>query len=198
MNGRMRRWRRPALVPYLFFLPFALLAVQYAIIADGLGEPYPALMMPSFSGTLTNSGTITFRVIEVEVRFLDGGASEHPALSTILAPMPSGTLMPTCAYVFRSHPITPDPPRPRAGIKDWLVDHLLPRRGRRFRQLRAGNPLSSDAVAWLRQRVGQVYPGRTARSVTFLWYQDSYRVAGGRFNRVDHRLAEKAQVLIAP
>ncbi len=191
-------WRHRSVVPVLFVLPFVALIVQCVLIVTRIGEPYPAIMMPGFVGTQTSAeGAIGVQAIEIEVRFVGSSAIERPRLATLLAPMPIGMLMPASAYMFHSHPTGTSPLRPRSGLKDWLVDTVLPLRGRRYRRALAGNPPAPDTVQWIGRRLESLYPRRPVQSVTFNWYRDFYRLQEGRPERIEHQQFDSYRIAIA-
>ena len=62
-----------------FTIPFLVVLAQAVFMHAGFGEPYPALMMPAFSGTRTApDGSIGVTSIEVAVCFADGAATQIP------------------------------------------------------------------------------------------------------------------------
>jgi hypothetical protein len=76
-----------------FGLPVLLVLAQAVFMRAGYREPYPALLMPDFSGTRTaTDGTIDVTTSEITVQFDDETAAEIP-VRALLAPMPAMTTM---------------------------------------------------------------------------------------------------------
>ncbi len=198
MPNRQRRDRSKSLIATLFALPFLIVASDFALIEAGVGEPYPAIMMPGFRGTQMNEdGTIRVQIVEPEVTFIGSAEIQRPSLATLLDPMPAGMLMPTCSRFFRSYPHAAGSPPPRVGLKAWLIDHVLPLRDRRARQVMAGNPPSPETTRWIGERVARLYPGRRGQSVTFTWFRDNYRFRDGRFDRLTHDRIDTYRIIIS-
>jgi hypothetical protein len=87
-------------------LPFLVVLAQAAFIGAGYREPYPALMMPDFSGTRTSpDGSIHVDAIEILAHF-EGGQVGHLPLEKLMAPMPWFTMMPASRVGLRTldHP----------------------------------------------------------------------------------------------
>jgi hypothetical protein len=163
-------------ISLLFLLPIVALVLQFALIRGGYGEPYPALMMPGFTGTATNAdGNITFIAVDTRVGFAPDGATEPLTLARLFASMPSSMRGPTAWDVFRPTPQSPSQSRVRTGRKAWLVDHLLPSRVRRDERIANGNPLTADTLRWLSDRMRSLYPDRRALWIEFSWHRETYR-----------------------
>ena len=175
------------LIQFAFALPFAAVLVQFAIIGAGFGEPYPAIMMPDFRGKgASRAGIVRVRTLEVAVAFVDGSAAQ-PTLAALLTPLPRSMFAQVTLRNFRAtapFPLGDEPPR--VGVKAWLVDHVTPIRSIRYRRRAAGNPPPPDTVAWLRDRLRLMYPGRQAQRIQFQWYRDGYRLRDLSFQRVEH------------
>ena len=77
-----------------FGLPFLVVLAQGIFIGAGHREPYPALMMPDFSGTrMAPDRSIAIDAVELSARFDDGEIVDVP-LDGLLSPMPRFTRMP--------------------------------------------------------------------------------------------------------
>jgi hypothetical protein len=99
------RTHRSWLISLLFIFPFLALVVQFALISMRLGEPYPGLMMPAFTGTQTTAdGNVTVVTVDIAVGFADAAATEHPSLARLFEPMPGSMLGAASGNVFRSAP----------------------------------------------------------------------------------------------
>jgi hypothetical protein len=188
--------RRNRRISLLFVLPIAAVALQFALIYGGYGEPYPALMMPSFGGNPTNAaGAITFMTVEAEVGFADGKGTEPLTLARLFAPMPNSMHNPTAWDVFRPTPISASDNRPiRTGLKAWLIDHVLPMRTRRHQQMENGNVTTADTRRWLSERTRSLYPARRATWVEYRWYRDTYQRVDTAVRRTDRTQTARAHI----
>ncbi|HKQ60101.1 MAG TPA: hypothetical protein VJS92_02375 [Candidatus Polarisedimenticolaceae bacterium] len=149
----------------LFALVVALQPVQYLFIAQ-FGEPYPALTMPRFAGTLTDErGDIRARNVIAEVRFDDGGTAEL-SYDRLLAEAPVSHRDRIMEFVFA--------PRgaPSASVSAWKR-RFLPGLAARYEGPTRPTP-DPRTVAWLGERLGALFPGRRARGVTFRWFFEIY------------------------
>jgi hypothetical protein len=85
-----------------FALPFLVVLAQAAFMAAGHREPYPALLMPDFSGTRTSpDGSIHVDEVEILAHFDDGQVGPMP-LKRLMAPMPWFTMMPASRIGLRT------------------------------------------------------------------------------------------------
>ena len=163
-----------------------------------LGEPYPGLMMPAFTGTQTTAdGNVTVVTVDIAVGFADTAATEQPSLARLFEPMPGSMLGAASGNVFRSSPVAGDAGQPRLGRKAWLIDHLMPNRTLRYRRLAEGNPPAPDTIRWLRRRLAVLYPARRAKWIDFRWYRNSYRIRHTTFELMNRVLIDSYHVDIA-
>jgi hypothetical protein len=151
-------------IPLLFVLVLLWMPAQYLISAR-YGEPYPALVMPGFGGTLAGEdGKIHITNVTCKVLFRDGAAAWVSAYD-LLAQAPS-------AYhnVIMSHMFGPAKPRPSPS---WVALRLFP--GRVLSRLReAQTEPDPQTKEWLSQRVQALFPSQTPSTVTFVWYVETF------------------------
>jgi len=188
------------LQPYrmLFVAATLVLPLQFALIYGRIGEPYPALMMPGFNGSLMDAnGVISFHTVDVVVDLAGPPKTDNLSLAVLLAPLPAAMVMPTASLAFHSRePLRAIVP-PRSGLKDWLVDTLLPLRQVRFRRAVTGNAPTAETIEWLRRRLHYLYPHRMARSIAFRWYRDSYSIRDGHLVRLSHEPVDTYRIRLA-
>jgi hypothetical protein len=152
----------------LFLALMLWMAIQYLITAR-YGEPYPALAMPSFAGTLTDrNGNTRIQNVKCKVLFRDGGeawTSEYDLLSQA----PSAYHDAIMRHMFG--PVPTDPPR----LPRRLTALLFPGRFlSRYRE--AQQELDSQTRLWLKRRMQALYPSQTVTAVTFVWYADIFNL----------------------
>jgi hypothetical protein len=174
--------RRRNAVLLLFLAVIGAAALQEVFILQ-FGEPYPALRMPSFRGTLGAGDKVVLRDVEVVIGFADGG-TEQLSPHQLLAEAPDPLRMLMMSANFRpgaerpSH--SPQPP-PAGGVKRFVL-RLVPGytlANRRWQEKEAPPPTRR----WLRRRLAALHPGRTPVAVDFRWYDDTYSLADGSFIR---------------
>ncbi len=160
-----------------------------------LGEPYPGLMMPGFTGTqMTADGKVTVVTVEIQVGFADVTSTEQPSLAQLLAPMPASMFGAVSWNMFHSMQAAGKVLQPRQGLKAWLIDHVLPHRTLRFRRMATGNSPAPDTVQWLQRRLGVLYPERRAQWIDFRWYQNSYLLRNTAFEPVSRALIDSYRI----
>jgi hypothetical protein len=151
-----------AAVVLLYVVP-----VPWMVLSE---EPYPALRMPSFTGTAPAGNALVLRSVEVRVDFADGGTADVDRRD-LLADMPDSHHDRVLEVNFGTPGSTARP---------------LSRTVRLLRQLFpdiaadvAPSPDTPAATrAWLRGRLEVLYPRRTATRVCFRWYNDTYAGRG--------------------
>lgn len=154
----------------LVFAALALLfALQVVLIGSGVGEPYPALMMPGFvgSGGFT-AGTV--RVKRMEAVLVHAGGETVVSQRRLLAPYPDAHH----STIARS---SLSPPQVDAPLSDYWLRRILPRAG--IRPGRGAGPVDPSLCAWARARAAELLPGVTVRRMEIRWNVDSFR-AGSR------------------
>ena len=169
-----RRPEPPRWVQWLFALPVAALIGQGALDYVGLGEPYPALIMPGFGGTRTDGdGIIHATTLEIEVHFVDSPQVERPTVPAFFR-LPGSIVGVAAGNVFRHR--RADKGAPRSAMKYRLRDTLMPSRARRAARLANGNQPTQGLIDWTRRRIAALYPGRAPRAVIVNWFDARYRV----------------------
>jgi len=168
---RSERW-----IPLVFALVVVLLPAQYWFASTNpWGEPYPALLMPSFAGTGTDGhGLPSGESVTIVVSFEDGTVESVP-LRTLLARAPSGQIMAIAHIALKPKPPPPlDSPTSPSSLRGFLKRHVLP--GLPLRMARMNYWAGPDplTVEWLRTRMRELFPGRRATRVAADWYVDTY------------------------
>jgi hypothetical protein len=185
------RRHRASLIPLAFALPFVTVLLRFALIGAGAGEPYPAISMPPFRGTVSNAeGIVNVSVVEIDVVFADKSVA-HPTLAALLAPMPR-SIVARAAQNFRATPTHPVPPR--VGVKDWLVDRIVPIRTIRYRRAATGNPPQPDTKQWLRETLQRLYLGKPVERIEFHWYRNAYRLREHSLQPIGRVRSESYQI----
>jgi hypothetical protein len=167
---------RAAVYSVVAFL-IVLQPLQYLFIAR-FGEPYPALTMPQFAGTMTDSsGAIRIVTVAGRVSF-DDNSTEWISTDTLLsrAPVSHRTLMMDFAF---------GPPRANAAsvksssglIASLKTSRLLPGLVAKYKRSdrTQSDPPDPRTREWLKLRLHDLYPSRNATAISFIWYQELYR-----------------------
>jgi hypothetical protein len=154
---------------------------QYFITAK-YGEPYPALILPPFSGTMQDQdGNIRFRNVNCKVTFQDGGVGWTSAYA-LLAQAPSSQHGAIMNHMFGP----PDPEAHESGSS--LKARLFP--GRAISHLRQSQKkLDPQTEEWLQRRMQELYPSRTVTAVAFVWYDDTFRITGSASGITENEVA---------
>lgn len=160
---------------WLFVAAVLAQPVQYVVISR-LGEPYPALTMPQFAGTMTDSiGRVTTRAVEAVVAF-DDASVETVSMGSLLAQAPVSHRPAIARFVFgvRDTVARTTPPEP-TGLKQRLKRALLPGLVAKYRLLE--QPTADPrTVQWLGQRLHALYPSKRPIRASFHWYDDAYQL----------------------
>lgn len=147
-----------------------LLFVRY------VAEPYPALMMPAFAGTGRNAaGELRARTCDVVVGFADGDEALMRQ-GELLAAMPSSHHSAMMRWFL-----------PEAEDDEPVVSRfelIAPWNLRKVRDdLSTTQRLDGERLIgmadWLRAQMAARFPGRQPERVTFVWFDEVYRHAGG-------------------
>jgi len=179
-----------------FLLTPLLVVAQLAMIHARYGEPYPAIMMPAFGGTLaTPAGNIAIESGAAVVRFTDGSTA-RATLRALLAEMPVSHHWVVGTTMFRHTPIEAGSVPPRSALKGWIIEHVTPIRARWAERRRRGNPVEPETQEWLARRVAAMYPAKAASSVEFEWMRHEYRVVDGRAVLIDESTTERYAVAL--
>jgi hypothetical protein len=152
----------------LFIILILWMPLQYAITAR-YGEPYPALVMPSFAGTRTDrNGNIRIMNVKCKVLFRDGRVawtSEYDLLSEV----PSAYHDAIMRHMFGPIVKAPEPSPHRIAVL------LSPGRVlSRYRE--AHKELDPQTKQWLKRRVMALYPSQTVTALSFVWYIDIFNL----------------------
>ena len=156
-------------VPPLIVLVFA---GGYACQAAGLGEPYPALLLPGFRGTGASGGSVRTTEVAVTFRFTDGTRKTVRQRDLLRDAHVShrGAIARDCLVWCvkydrrltkegggKSWPADPEPPGALASI---LPGYQLAMRRRGTRAFR------DELAAWLDGRARAWFPDRTPREAS--------------------------------
>src|SRR6202171_4287508 len=153
----------------LLFAAVILWQGLQSLINAKFGEPYPALIMPNFSGTkVDHNGTIRFSDVKCKVLFQDGRvgwASAHDLLS----PAPSSQHTAIMEHMFSP------PPATTVQLPHTLKSRLFP--GRTLSYVRGTQKeLDPQTKEWLKRRIQVLYPAGEPKVITFIWYEDVFNV----------------------
>ena len=164
-------------VKWLFAAVLAAQPLQYAI-AYRYGEPYPALMMPRFTGTLTDAGgLIRIQNVEAQVEFQDHSVAQvSPADLVAAAPVSQRD-----SILYENFGPLPDGAAlPRsAGLAGRVKDSLLP--GLAIRKAKSGHHIpDSRTREWLKQRLQAIYRSRVPAKITFVWFNEVHQADAPR------------------
>ena len=157
----------------IFSSAIALLAAQYWFIKT-YGEPYPAIVMPSFAGTGGYSdGRVTFEGYDAV--FVADGQEHSFTPAELLAEFPVST-----HETIANHALRP--------LRDATARRQPTSRLGRIRaaifpgyEATRGPPIDAESAAslrdWLRGRARRLLPGRAVSAVEIRWYRVSGRFA---------------------
>lgn len=169
--GRDRK-RRIATVFIALIVAFPL---QY-LFARRFGEPYPALMMPSFSGShMDSEGRVSVLRCRV-VWHLDGAQTNETTLRRLFEKAPSSHFeaMARNALLPRAHPL------PKSGLwgstpfKEMILRNVMP--GYVLKRVRSGywDGVSPEVVRWLERRGKELHPNSRPRAVDVIWQREQF------------------------
>ena len=157
----------------VFWLLLLSQPFQYVFVAR-FGEPYPALMMPQFVGSMTDvNGEIRSETAESKIAFVDRSTA---LLSTeeLLSNAPASHRDTIMQFAFGLRP-TGDSLRDSSSSITARIkaSPLFPGLAARY-SARTRTQVDPRTRAWLTKRFRELYPSRTATAVTFVWYQEFY------------------------
>jgi len=143
--------------------------LQYFVTVK-FGEPYPALIMPGFAGTLVDAqSNIRFGDVKCKV-LLENGQVVWLTAYALLAEAPSAHHGAIMAHMFGPPAAIADQWPPRS-----LKARLFP--GRSLSRLRSSQTeLDSQTKQWLKRRLETIYPSQKPMAITFIWYEDVFNV----------------------
>jgi hypothetical protein len=160
------------------FIVAPLYVLGQHVLTNHIGEPYPAIALPAFGGKVLDSGGEQ-RVIapRMTVTFTDGTRSslDHNVLFADVR-----TLRLTLTKRLFLDGRNADgvvQPQERSGLVDLLVSGAPP--GMTYAV--HGRPVTRDPgfLSWLRGRLAQIYPGKTATELDVRWVIARYGLPGG-------------------
>ena len=151
----------------LLFLAFILwMPVQHLITAR-YGEPYPALVMPSFAGTRSDrNGNIRITNVKCKVLFR-GGRVSWTSEYDLLSQAPSAYHDVIMRHMFG--PVPADSSAPPLGLTALLFPGRFLSRYRETQK-----DLGPQTKHWLNRRMKVLYPSQTVTAIIFLWYTDTF------------------------
>jgi hypothetical protein len=173
---------QPKMAIRLVFIAVAIAsAIQYGIV-NRLGEPYPALMMPGFSGTGGyQDGQVQTRRLEAVFVTAEGEAIAFTQRD-LLSDFPDD-YHDTIARSFLS-------PLPDGATSSSALSSRPGRRRLQYRifpGMQAGrlNRTSADNIGslrvWILRRAHTLVPGRNIDRVEFRWYRDTFQNNSGQW-----------------
>jgi hypothetical protein len=167
-----RMTEKPCLTPRVravFAVAAGLFAVQCAFI-HFFGEPYPAITMPTFSG----SGGYRDGAVEMtryDAVFISAGQEFSFTPNQLLAEFPDGHRAAIAANALR--PAGDAPPSSTKGSRIRRIQETI------FPGFAAGNLSRNSAEnkaslqAWLRGRAESLVPGRPVSRAEIRWYREA-------------------------
>src|SRR5262245_28624499 len=172
-------------IKWLFAVVVLCQPLQYIFISRW-GEPYPALTMPRFDGAQTDATRGVFSAVKVEARVLFNDSSiAWVSRDDLLDKAPGGARSEIMTSMFRPLESTSQPSS--GGLKQRIRLAVLPffpglaaKYARRTQQ--TPDPRT---VRWLDERLGTLFPTRTAISVTFVWSNEIYQITPAGVERSD-------------
>jgi len=158
----------PNKIKLLFAAVILWQPLQYMIAAK-FGEPYPALIMPAFAGTMTDGdGNIRLRNVRCKILFQGDEVAWLPA-HELLSPA-NGHDAAIVSHMFGPSSATANP-WPSGSLKARLFP------GRALSRARsAQKELDPQTKDWLERRLNNLYPSRRPETITFIWYEDVFNV----------------------
>ncbi len=185
---------KPCLTPRVravFVVVTGLLAAQCAFI-HFFGEPYPALTMPTFSG----SGGYREGAVEMmryDAVFISAGAEFSFTPNQLLADFPDGHRAAIAANALR--PTTDAPPSSSKASRIRRIQEKI------FPGFAAGNLSRRSAEnkaslqAWLRGRAESLVPGRPVSRAEIRWYRVA-ETFGSDGTRVESRRSPDGTLIV--
>lgn len=166
--------RRRVLVRLVFLAVVALLVAQlaFAYLAE---EPYPSFVYPSFPGAPDDPGPQRVLEPSLVVRFSEPDGTVEVSYQELLAPAP-GVVADAIAYTaLAPRPSSAHPRTTRGQFRLFLKQPTFTRRAR----TQSAELRDRTTVAWLRNRLAQLYPGASPRSVVIRWDEHRYFIDDG-------------------
>jgi hypothetical protein len=159
----------------VLFLAVAAMLVAQLGVAYLSEEPYPSFVYPSFPGAPDDAGPQRVLQPSIVVRFAEPDRPVEVSYQQLLAPAP-GVVADAIAYTALAPPPSNAHPRTTRGQFRLFLKQPTFTRGTRT--------LSAElrdltTVAWLRNRLAQLYPGASPRSVVIRWDEHRYLIDDG-------------------
>ena len=147
-----------------------------------VAEPYPALLLPSFEGAgLDAAGRYATELADVVVIFSDG-QSRTIGLRRLFAEAPSSQF--EAMSRIGLHPKAGGPPPAnlwgRTALERAVPSRLVPGFVLRKTRMYYWAGVDPATVGWLRGRMRELFPERTAVRVDVVWYTQVYTWHDGR------------------
>ena len=181
--------RERSLTRLAFATVLAILPVQY-FVEHRLGEPYPSLIMPSFSGDRTTNGQVQTQSAAIEIQFCD---TKNLTIlpNQFFDTLPSSHVMPVMGWMFG--PRTPKK-APISRWKRWVIRYISPGYGQRVIRAQSANFIDRSTRQWLSERIKAKY-GSQPETFRVFWYIDRYDLSGS-FPKQSRRLAAIVPVML--
>lgn len=166
-GGRLQAPKREGRIKLLFAVVILWQFLQLGVTRR-FGEPYPALTMPSFAGTMVDrDGNIRLTNVKCKVSFKDGRV-EWLTAHELLSEAPGSNRMPIMGHMFSRPPAVAEPWPPRT-LKGRLFPGRALARARQTQQ-----ELDPETKGWLKDRTKAIYPSQEPTVVTFIWYESVF------------------------
>jgi hypothetical protein len=163
-QGRPQAPKREGRIKLLFAAVIIWQILQLGVTRR-FGEPYPALAMPSFAGTMVDrDGNIRLTNVKCKVSFKDGRV-EWLTAHELLSDAPGSNRMPIMGHMFSQPPAVAEP-WPPSTLKARLLPGRALARARQTQQ-----ELDPETKGWLKNRTKAIYPLQEPVVVTFIWYE---------------------------
>jgi hypothetical protein len=175
------RSRAERCVKAVFLLILLVFPVQYWI-SRHITEPYPALMMPAFTGNaFSQAGKFPFNTADVVVHFEDGTTNQL-TISTLFAEAPYSHRRSMARIGMKPRPGGPPPEKiyAKSRIMRFLPESVVPGLYVRKRRTTYWAGPEPETIEWAKQRIQELYPGRAARQIEVIWYRDEVTWASGQ------------------
>ena len=154
---------------FVFFVVGTLLVAQagYAYAAQ---EPYPSFVFPSFPGAADDGGPVRVVRPTLTVQFGEPDGAVVVPYHQLLQPAP-GVVTDAIAYTVLAPRSSEAHPNSTPAQFRLFLEQPTFRRGAG----RGSETLRDPAtVAWFRERLAQLYPARTPRSLEIAWTERRY------------------------
>lgn len=173
-------------VKRVFAAVIVLLALHYVFIW-AYKEPYPTVTMPSFAGTgITADGESRWLAVTATVQFADD-RTEELLPRTLLAEAPASHRLAMMRWAFSAPPVQREPPPLSSNAQLRMKVFPIERIRYERQYVLYTRP---ETRQWLERRLQALYPERTPRTITFIWYWDQARLVEGSMRRTEEVIAK--------